>query len=384
MRAMLVDDERLSLLLLKNILEQEVEEVQVVGMYSDPLQVLESAVQLQPDVVFLDIHMPELNGLKLGEQLQVAVPETEIVFVTAYDQYAVQAFELYAMDYLVKPIVSGRLKQAVQRLSRRQKKDLAANKRMTGHLMVSCFNHLRFLHSDRVNQPVKWRTSKAQELFAFLLHHRERVVERNIIFELLWPEFEAAKAAKQLYTTIYHIRQTLKNNGMGTITIHSGDLETGYRLHIGDASVDSEQWETYIKQLGPLDHQCTGNYELALKMYKGDYLGEYEYIWAEYERERLRRLWLHYATLLSEFYAKENMPQAALQINQRIQHFFPYDEESYFTAMKLYDSIGDRAGVEEQYWLLASRLERELDSNISEAIYAWYLKWKNDAPVWQT
>ncbi len=116
MRVILVDDERLALQQLRKTLECDVGGIQVIGMFSDPVRVVEDIKKLQPDAVFLDIHMPEITGLKLGKQLQTLVPGIEIVFVTAYDRYAVQAFEMYALDYVMKPIQSNRLQKTVQRL----------------------------------------------------------------------------------------------------------------------------------------------------------------------------------------------------------------------------------------------------------------------------
>jgi two-component SAPR family response regulator len=374
-RAILVDDERLALAQLKKLLERDIGDIEVIGMYTDPLQVCDQAQKLRPDAVFLDIQMPGIDGLELGERLQSAVPEAEIVFVTAYDQYAVQAFELHALDYLMKPVQLDRLQKTIDRL-----KDRSFTGCESGTAeeppVISCFHQIKFQLPGGQPLSVKWRTSKAQELFAYLLHHRDRTVDRETLFELLWPDFDSIRAAKQLYTTIYHIRQTLKSAGLQAVTIHSGELEVGYKLTIGEARLDVAEWEARLKRLPALEAGHLEEHEQVLRMYKGHYLGEVEYLWAEHERERLRRLWMHHAEGLSDYYLERGMIVAALQVNQRIQQYLPYDEESYFTLMKLYDSLGDTAGVEDQYWLLTSRLERELDSAVSPAITKWYDSWK--------
>lgn len=378
MRAVLVDDEPLALGQLKQMLERHAGGIEVLEMCSDPSHVVAMTARHQPDVVFLDIHMPEINGLKLGEQLQAAVPDIEIVFVTAYDQYAVRAFELYALDYILKPVHPERLKQTVKRL----KEKLSTYKEHRQQLqvpLIRCFNQLRFQLPDQEAQSIKWRTSKAQELFAYLLHHRKRTIDRSTLIELLWPDFEVSRAAQQLYTTVYHIRQTLKSNGMGTVSISSGDLENGYRLSLGEARLDTEEWEQQVKQLGVLDLHNVEAHEHAMKMFDGNYLGDYEYLWAEYERERLRLLWQHHARNLSKFYIEQEMLEAATQVNLRVQQLLPDEEESYFTLMKLYDALGNRGGVEEQYWFLTSRMERELESSVSAGIIAWYERWKRQA-----
>jgi two-component SAPR family response regulator len=379
MRAILVDDERLALAQLKKILERHVGGVQVIGMYSDPTRVVAIAEKLAPDVVFLDIHMPGMSGVKLGELLQERVPAVEIVFVTGYDQYAVHAFEMYALDYIMKPVQPERLSKTMQRL--RVKIGDRANKDDKGEReadppLICCFNQIRVQLSGEKPKFIKWRTSKAQELFAYLLHHRDRIIERGTLIELLWPDFVASKAAQQLYTTVYHIRQALRNSGLEMVTIASGNPETGYRLTTGTARIDSDEWEKQVHNLGTLDKRHIEQYEKVLELYKGDYFGDFEFLWAEYERERLRRMWLNLARSVSGFYMEQQQPQAAIRINRLIQQMFPYLEESYFALMLLYDSSGDSAGVEEQYWLLTSRMEREMESAASETISEWYASWK--------
>lgn len=374
MRALLVDDEPLALEYLKKKLEYDIGGVNVVGLCSNPHQVVGLAEQQHPDVVFLDIHMPEMNGLELGEQLQAAVPGAEIVFVTGYDQYAVRAFELYALDYIMKPVRMDRLRQTVQRLRERLQQDAEISEKNKPPLFL-CFNQLRFKMPGMEPQALKWRTSKAQELFAYLLHHRERTVDRGTLIELLWPDFEVSRATQQLYTTIYHIRQTLSKAGLTMIRIIKGELEAGYRLTIGGARVDVEEWEQRLKRLEAIDLTNAEEYEQVLDQFEGNYLGEYEYLWAEYERERIRLLWLQHAQHLAEFYIDHDNTKAAIHVNLRIQRKLPDREETYLTLMKLYDASGDQAGVEEQYSLLAKRMQ-ELELAIPPRILEWYARWK--------
>lgn len=374
MRALLVDDEPLALEYLKKKLEYDIGGVNVVGLCSNPYQVVGVAVKQRPDVVFLDIHMPEMNGLELGEQLQAAVPHTEIVFVTGYDQYAVRAFELYALDYIMKPLRLDRLRLTVQRLRERLQEDPEASGKAKTPLFL-CFNQLRVQLPGMEPQTLKWRTNKAQELFAYLLHHRERTVDRGTLIELLWPDFDVSRATQQLYTTIYHIRQTLSKAGLTMIRIIKGELEAGYRLTIGGARVDVEEWEQRLKRLEAIDLTNAEEYEQVLDQFEGNYLGEYEYLWAEYERERIRLLWLQHAENLARFYMDRGKRKAAIDVNLRIQRQLPDREETYLTLMTLYDSLGDASSVEEQYWLLATRM-RELELAFPPRILAWYEQWK--------
>lgn len=195
-QALLVDDEQLALMNLELMLK-EMPMVNVIGAYTDPAKAVQASAQLNPDVIFLDIEMPGLNGMMAAELLQIQCPRTKIVFLTAYNNYAVGAFELNALDYLLKPVKLERLIKTIQRLEE-QKVEESADKH-ENKTVIRSFQSLRF---ERCGQPllnIRWRTSKSQELFAYLLHNRNRFVGKNHLIEMLWPNISYKKAS--LYCT---------------------------------------------------------------------------------------------------------------------------------------------------------------------------------------
>ncbi|MDA2925054.1 SpoIIE family protein phosphatase, partial [Acidobacteria bacterium AH-259-L09] len=112
-RVLLVDDEQPARDRLAHLLSS-LEDVEVVGEAEDGEQAIEKISKIQPDLVLLDIQMPGLSGLEVAASLPA--PRPKIVFCTAFDQYAIDAFELHALDYLLKPVKRERLKQAVERV----------------------------------------------------------------------------------------------------------------------------------------------------------------------------------------------------------------------------------------------------------------------------
>ena len=111
--AMVVDDEPNLVNYLVSKLGTLWPELEISGTANSGLQAIGLAQRLKPDIVFLDIQMPGLNGLQVAEKLPIG---TKIVFVTAFDQYAVEAFNESAVDYLLKPVNDERLSQTIQRL----------------------------------------------------------------------------------------------------------------------------------------------------------------------------------------------------------------------------------------------------------------------------
>jgi len=118
MRVLLVDDESLALDRLETFFG-DIEGVEIVGRASDGDEALERIKELTPDLVILDVQMPGKNGLRAAADIDIE-PRPEIVFVTAHEHYAPDAFDVDAADYLLKPVRFDRLRQAVDRARRRK------------------------------------------------------------------------------------------------------------------------------------------------------------------------------------------------------------------------------------------------------------------------
>ncbi|MES2296103.1 MAG: response regulator [Pseudomonadota bacterium] len=116
MRVLIVDDERPARERLQRMLEQEAD-VKAIAHARDGIEALQMIEAERPDAIFLDIHMPEVSGLEVAASLPAPAPL--VVFVTAYDQYAIRAFDANAIDYLLKPFDQERLHRALGRLRAR-------------------------------------------------------------------------------------------------------------------------------------------------------------------------------------------------------------------------------------------------------------------------
>jgi two-component system, LytTR family, response regulator len=114
-RAILVDDEDLARQILREYLSEE-KDVQIVAECNNGFDAVKAIAEWKPDLAFLDVQMPKLDGF---EVLELVDTDLAVVFVTAYDQYAMKAFEAAAVDYLLKPFDAGRLRAALEKARRR-------------------------------------------------------------------------------------------------------------------------------------------------------------------------------------------------------------------------------------------------------------------------
>jgi DNA-binding LytR/AlgR family response regulator len=119
LRALIVDDEKFSRVSLKKLLKPY-SQIEVIDEAADGVEAIEKIEAQKPDLVFLDIQMPGFNGFEVMRSVALD-PKPQVVFVTAYDKYAVKAFEVNAIDYILKPIDEKRLKLTMEKISQRDK-----------------------------------------------------------------------------------------------------------------------------------------------------------------------------------------------------------------------------------------------------------------------
>ncbi|HEX7903142.1 MAG TPA: LytTR family DNA-binding domain-containing protein [Chitinophagaceae bacterium] len=112
-KAIVIDDEPAARRLMKNLLQEHNDVVNVIAEAGTGREAIEKIETLQPDLIFLDIQMPDLTGFEVLEQLQ---HKPNVIFTTAYEQYAIKAFENFSIDYLLKPIKEERLQQSIDKL----------------------------------------------------------------------------------------------------------------------------------------------------------------------------------------------------------------------------------------------------------------------------
>ena len=124
MKALIIDDERLARKELNTLLQAH-REIEVIGEAVNAEDAFNQIHRLNPDVLFLDIQMPGKNGFELLEQLD-SVPK--VIFTTAFDEYAIKAFEINALDYLLKPIQPERLADSIQKLLKEEYQEESKSK----------------------------------------------------------------------------------------------------------------------------------------------------------------------------------------------------------------------------------------------------------------
>lgn len=365
MKIIIVDDEEPAIKLLTYMIDK-IGGHEVIGQYTNPALALIDLQHLKPDVVFLDVKMPNMDGIEFSSQIREFYPNVQIIFITAYEEYALQAFKVNAIDYLLKPIDIDRLENALQRVVLKTKKNVTQIKPL-----VRCFGSFEFLRDCKGESiiKVKWRTMITKELFAYLFHHRGKNVRKDMLIDYFWPGSDPKSGSSQLYTSVYNMRKTLEAIDF-PIVIHSTDLN--YRLEVENIKIDVVDWENELSKIEEITHENYQKVKDILTLYRGAYFSEEGYAWAELEQQRLRMIWLYYVRKISDYLIDLGQLSEAALFHLEVQKIDPLVEESYFMLMKLYYQMGDRISVELQFEELTRMLREEYGIPPSNEVLTWY------------
>lgn len=203
MEILIVDDEQMvlqeALVIVKAVRKNDT--VTGVAWSSDALQL---AQEKKIDVALLDIEMPEMNGLMLAKKLKEYNPETNIIFVTAYSSYALDAFSLYASGYLLKPLQKKAVEQAFLNLR-------YPVKRTENKLYAQCFGNFEVFYQRK---PLQFSRSKTKELLAYLIDRNGAVVNTAQLCAVLWEDSVDSESNKHyLRNLLADLKKTLKSCG---------------------------------------------------------------------------------------------------------------------------------------------------------------------------
>ncbi|KYG29572.1 response regulator [Alkalihalobacillus trypoxylicola] len=371
MNIVLFDDEPLALDYLEHQLRL-IKDINIIGKYTffDPENIQQQIKNA--DVIFSDIEMVSVNGLDLAEIILKEKRNIPIIFVTGFEQYAVKAFEINALDYLLKPVTGSRLKKTFERIEgyfKASNRDIAPTKHP---LHISVLGDFSFQLQDQPSEVISWRTHNACQLFLYLLHHHNQVVTKDYLIELLFPHLELEKAKSQIYVTIYQLRQAISKYKE---YIEISSIQSGYILKLKNTTIDKVVWQSRLENAPAIEPHTITQHEEIAALYKGDYLKSMDYVWVDQERIHLEKKWLTHISKIAAYHLENNLDQAEfwflmiLQIN-------PENEEARFTLMKIFAQKKNTMLLDQQYYQYVKAMS-DLELPINPEIEQWYNRYKN-------
>ncbi|MCI6022121.1 MAG: response regulator [Clostridia bacterium] len=260
MNILIVDDEMMVL----EDTEETVKKVfpDAVAVSADNYRTaLEYAKETKIDVAMLDIEMPGMTGLELARQLKDINPLTNIIFVTAYAEYALEAFGMYASGYLMKPVTEDDIKKAFDNLRHPEtKKD--------NGLKVQCFGNFEVFFNG---EPLQFPRAKAKELLAYLIDLRGASANTGELCAVLWEDStKVAQNKHYLRNLISDLKKVLQQCNAGDVFVTA---RNSFSVDVDKIDCD---YYRYIK-----------NDPEAVSAYRGEYMKQYS--WAEFSMITLKK-----------------------------------------------------------------------------------------------
>lgn len=252
MQVVVVDDEWLALRQFE-IETEDIEGVEVAASFCDPKEALEFLKAHPVEAVFLDIEMPEMNGLALAKKIRSIYPDIVVILVSGYEEYTMEAFKIKADYYLMKPYDKDEIRDALYRaklLSKRQQK----------RVYIRTFGRFDLFVDGKV---VNLSNAKAKELLALCVDHRGGNVSQEEAVDKLWEERAYDDRVKNLYRkAVMYLKKVLKEYHAEHIFISSRGA-----CNINHMEVECDYYNL-LEQIGE-------KHELVI----GRYMPEYS--WAE-------------------------------------------------------------------------------------------------------
>ncbi|SDY67970.1 response regulator [Tindallia californiensis] len=357
-KAIVVDDEWYTLEEISDFL-MKTKDFHVAGKYQNPLKALEEVKAILPQVAFIDIDLPEMDGITLSERLLELHADIMIVFITSYNQYAIQAFDLNAIDYLLKPIKEERFIRMVEKV----KQVVSTRKQPSSSFLdIKVFGPLTVSFRDT---PVKWQRSKAKEVFAYLLMNHGCYVHKETIIEDLWPDYEPKKALSILQTSIYKIRNLFTQ---ATHVLQLDYNNNGYCLSITEGYCDYFQLLKALSSYRKHDSSTYDTIEQASILFGNGFLAEEGYLWRLEKDQQLRDQLIMSLKEMLIVHQENSCPEKVITTLKNITRLAPFEESMNYRLIKMYLETNNRLEAEQHYQWVEQTLKKFYDAKPSNKI----------------
>jgi two-component SAPR family response regulator len=359
MKVILVDDEPTMHLILRKMLVK-LPGIHVAGTFTNT-QSAASFLKENSDIglAFVDLSMPGESGMEFAAKLEASDSQIQVVFVTSHKEFALEAYELSVLDYLVKPVSQERLQRTVYRALANQRAMDSLSMQPpasadSGNIVLSMLGDVAV--SNGAGR-VKWISRKCAELFAYLLLYRGKRIPRSRLVTDIFGGMHLANAENYLNTTVYQLRKSLEPLGMREVVRSEND---GYALELKDPIIDYAAFEKQAEQLQSIDRD---NVEKALQieqLYTGDLFGDKAYVWAIHETERYAELYASFVKRLAEVLISARDTSSASKLLLKLNERNPLDESVIRQLMTIREMTGDKKGLNALYTDYVRLLNREL------------------------
>ena len=256
MNILIADDEQIAVDSLKATVSDIFGESAQIRTTTSPERALRLVKEAEEpfNIAFLDIEMPKMSGLELAVKIKNESPKTDIIMVTAYPEYTLDALRIHVSDYLLKPAGEEEVRRALDNLEHQPEEETPSEK-----LKVTCFGSFEVFYGGK---PVAFRRKRTKEIFAYLVDRKGAACTMGELMGIIYEDDNSASRRSWMRTLLHDLRTTFESLGMPDVIIKG--------------------WNTVAVNCERLDcdyYKLTDGNPKALNDYRGEYMSQYS--WAE-------------------------------------------------------------------------------------------------------
>ena len=214
MKYLIVDDEKIILEGMYDTLKDIVKDSGTIYTASDPFEAIEQMKNHPADIVFSDVDMPGMNGLKLAEKLSEIKPDVDIIFATGYAHYSLDAWKTAAKAFILKPVSRSEMETAINKIMANKAPGTGSSGGMSDDkpLEVVCFGNFEIFHKGA---PVHFSRKKSKEMVAYLIDRKGAMISTGELRSALWEEEEDNEEKKGYIRVLANdIRKSMEDIGI--------------------------------------------------------------------------------------------------------------------------------------------------------------------------
>lgn len=368
MRTVIIDGEKVSLNEILFYLRKY--NAEILGTFTSPFDGYEFVILTKPDVVFLAVEMPLLNGLELGIKIRAQMPKISIVYISAHPQYALESFRVHPVDYILQPIDENRLLNTVEHIRCNIGSD-NLEPLMTPH--IQCFSKFQVLVQ---HEEIRFATQKVRELLAFLLCHYNKPIYKDDLVNSIFNSGDEKKDLNNLRVSLYRLRHTLMES---KITKEHLLIKDEYSVLVADGVCDLVDYINFMDNNKVIDESNIARAQEIVDSLKDELFSDLDTAWVmdmrEYYNVQIEELMVRMAQYYMESGGNN---KKAERILIKLIEKNDLSEQGYALLLDLYMKAGKKERYIHLYRRYAKILKVDLDSTPEREYTEYYIKCKNE------
>jgi two-component system LytT family response regulator len=313
---------------------------QMISRCTDPTIVWVEYQKMRPDVIFLNIDISNFNGLALAEKIRRKYTQTIIILLSANPSHALNAYQVFPLDFLIKPVNKARLQRTIDRIFQiTSVKDDQSPFKRDPTIHVRCFGHYCVSTGQDQQEAFRLPTRQTRDILAFFLTRYDQTVSREEILENLFHHHTDKKSINLLHVTIYKLRQALNLNTSG----QSGISITGlYRIQVAPGICDLIDFARMIRRNQPINSDNITEMVRIASLYRGPCFEQEDYPWAEVLRAEMEVAYERLLLRIAAFRLTQCQIAQSEETLKTLVGANPYSEEGNCALLDLYLSHNNR------------------------------------------